>query len=299
MGSLFMSRRRAFTLIELLIVVGIIAVLIALLLPAIQAAREQARRTQCVNNLLQLGLAMGNYASTHAVLPPGVVNDTGPILSLPAGYHHGWAVQILPFIGQNNVYRRFNMQESVYAASNMTARDVHIATFLCPSDGRPGLTSYAGCHHDVEAPIAADNHGVLYLNSHVRFDDITDGTGQTILLGELLQGGGPTSLGWASGTNSTLRNTGHPLNDPSSVDAVFQNTPQLTEAERFAAMRQMAEDGALPVGFVGGFSSRHPHGANFVFCDGAVRFVKSSIDRRVFQLLGHRADGEPISDDAF
>jgi prepilin-type N-terminal cleavage/methylation domain-containing protein/prepilin-type processing-associated H-X9-DG protein len=299
MGSLFMSRRRAFTLIELLIVVGIIAVLIALLLPAIQAAREQARRAQCVNNLLQLGLAMGNYASTHAVLPPGVVNDTGPILSLPAGYHHGWAVQILPFIGQNNVYRRFNMQESVYAASNMTARDVHIATFLCPSDGRPGPISYAGCHHDVEAPIAADNHGVLYLNSHVRFDDITDGTGQTILLGELLQGGGPTALGWASGTNSTLRNTGHPLNDPASLDAVFQNTPQLTEAERFAAMRKMAEDGALPVGFVGGFSSRHPHGANFVFCDGAVRFVKSSIDRRVFQLLGHRADGEPISDDAF
>jgi prepilin-type N-terminal cleavage/methylation domain-containing protein/prepilin-type processing-associated H-X9-DG protein len=294
-----MRRRRAFTLIELLIVVGIIAVLIALLLPAIQAAREQARRAQCVNNLLQLGLAMGNYASTHAVLPPGVVNDTGPILNLPNGYHHGWSVQILPFIGQNNIYNKFNMQESVYAASNMTARDVHIATFLCPSDGRSGLTSYAGCHHDVEAPIALDNHGVLFLNSHVRFDDITDGTGQTILLGELLQGGGPTALGWASGTNSTLRNTGHPLNDPASLGAVFQNTPQLTEAERFAAMRQMAEDGALPVGFVGGFSSRHPHGANFVFCDGAVRFVKSSINRRVFQLLGHRTDGEPISDDAF
>jgi prepilin-type N-terminal cleavage/methylation domain-containing protein/prepilin-type processing-associated H-X9-DG protein len=299
MGSLFMIRRRAFTLIELLIVVCIIAVLIALLLPAIQAAREQARRAQCVNNLLQLGLAMGNYASTHSVLPPGVVNETGPILNVPNGYHHGWAVQILPFIGQNNVYKRFNMQESVYAASNMTARDVHIATFLCPSDGRPGLTCYAGCHHDVEAPIALDNHGVLFLNSHVRFDDITDGTGQTILLGELLQGGGPATLGWASGTNSTLRNTGHPLNDPASLGAVFQNTPQLTEAERFAAIRQMAEDGALPVGFVGGFSSRHPHGANFVFCDGAVRFVKSSIDRRVFQLLGHRTDGEPISDDAF
>ena len=75
-----MSRRRAFTLIELLIVVGIIAVLIALLLPAIQAAREQARRAQCINNLLQLGIAMGNYASTHSVLPPGVVNDKGPIV---------------------------------------------------------------------------------------------------------------------------------------------------------------------------------------------------------------------------
>ena len=122
---------------------------------------------------------------------------------------------------------------------------------------------------------------------------------QTILLGELRQGGGPATLGWASGTNSTLRNTGHPLNDPSSLDALFQNTPQLTDAERFAAINKMAEDGALPVGFVGGFSSLHPHGANFLFCDGSVRFVKSSIDRGVYQLLGHRADGEPISDDAF
>ena len=294
-----MRRRRAFTLIELLIVVGIIAVLIALLLPAIQAAREQARRTQCVNNLLQLGLAMGNYASTHSVLPPGVVNDTGPILNVPHGYHHGWAVQILPFIGQNNIYNRFNIQESVYAASNMTARNVHIGTFLCPSDGRPGPLSYAGCHHDVEAPIAVDNHGVLYLNSHVGFDDITDGTTQTILLGELRQNGGSPSLGWASGTNSTLRNTGHPLNDPSSLAAVFQNSPELSDAEKFAAITQMAEEGAVTVGFVGGFASQHPQGANFAFCDGAVRYVKNSIDRRVFQLLGHRADGEPISDDAF
>jgi prepilin-type N-terminal cleavage/methylation domain-containing protein/prepilin-type processing-associated H-X9-DG protein len=294
-----MRRRRAFTLIELLIVVGIIAVLIALLLPAIQAAREQARRTQCVNNLLQLGLAMGNYASTHAVLPPGVVNESGPILNVPHGYHHGWAVQILPFIGQNNIYSKFNMQDSVYAASNVTAREVHIATFLCPSDGRPGPISYAGCHHDVEASIAVDNHGVLYLNSHVRFDDITDGLAQTILLGELRQGGGPAALGWASGTNSSLRNTGHPLNDPSTLDALFKNTPQLTEAERFAAITKMADEGALPIGFVGGFSSLHPLGANFLFCDGSVRFVNQSIGRRVYQLLGHRADGEPISDDHF
>src|SRR6202453_3160600 len=128
-----MSRRRAFTLIELLIVVGIIAILIALLLPAIQAAREQARRAMCVNNLLQLGIAMGNYASTHSVLPPGVVNDKGPIVSQPVGYHHGWTVQILPFIDQNNVYRRFDLDDSIYAPSNETAQSVVISTFLCPS----------------------------------------------------------------------------------------------------------------------------------------------------------------------
>jgi prepilin-type N-terminal cleavage/methylation domain-containing protein/prepilin-type processing-associated H-X9-DG protein len=293
-----MTRRRAFTLIELLIVVAIIAVLIALLLPAIQAAREQARRTQCINNLLQLGLAMGNYVSTHSVLPPGVVNSTGPIVNLPSGYHHGWAVQILPFLGQSNIYNHVNIQNTVYADSNMTVRGVHVSTFLCPSDGRPGFMSYAGCHHDVEAAIAADNHGVLYLNSHVRFDDITDGPAQTILLGELRVGTAP-DLGWMSGTRATLRNTGHPPNDPTSLDSLFKDSPQLSDAEKFAAMTQMAEDGVLPAGFVGGFSSLHPGGSNFAFCDGSVRFLKKSISSRIYQLLGHRADGEPISDDSF
>ena len=80
---------------------------------------------------------MGNYASTHSVLPPGVVNDKGPVIDLPVGYHHGWTIQILPFIGQNDVYRRFNMAEPVYAASNFTVRGVIIATFICPSEPRP------------------------------------------------------------------------------------------------------------------------------------------------------------------
>jgi prepilin-type N-terminal cleavage/methylation domain-containing protein/prepilin-type processing-associated H-X9-DG protein len=291
-------RRRAFTFIELMIVVGIIGVLISLLLPAIQSAREQARRTQCCNNLLQLGLAMGNYASTHTVLPPGVVNDKGPIVNLPAGYNHGWIVQILPFLGQDNVYRRIDLDQSVYAAANFTVREVVISTLMCPSDSRRVSTNYAGCHHDVEAPIAADNHGVLYLNSHVRLDDITDGPAQTILIGESIYDD-PSALGWTSGTSATLRNTGHPLSDPNGTHALFKNTAQLSDEERVAAVRQMAEDGILPIEFVGGFSSRHPLGSNFAFCDGSVRYLKNSISQQVFRLLGHRADGEPISDGGF
>jgi prepilin-type N-terminal cleavage/methylation domain-containing protein/prepilin-type processing-associated H-X9-DG protein len=292
-----MHRRRAFTLIELMLVVGIIAILIALLLPAIQAAREQARRAQCTNNLMQLGIALGNYTSTHSVLPPGVVNDTGPIVNLPRGYHFSWTVQILPYIGQNNIYRRFNFATSVYAASNFTVRDVQIATFICPSDSRRGPMSYVGCHHDVEAPIAADNHGVLYLNSHVRLDDITDGPAQTILLGESRHND-LALLGWASGTRATLRNTGHMLNGPSTFPGLSGNT-QLSEAEISAAYEQMVEDGIIPVNFVGGFSSLHPQGANFLFCDGSVRFVKSSINSHVYQQLGDRADGGLVSDDTF
>ncbi len=86
-------RRTAFTLIELLVVIAIISVLIALLLPAVQAAREAARRVQCVNNLMQLGIALHNYESSYEVLPPGSVNPTGPILNVPKGYHFSWMVQ--------------------------------------------------------------------------------------------------------------------------------------------------------------------------------------------------------------
>ncbi len=206
------SRKRAwgFTLIELLLVVGIIAVLISLLLPAVQSARENARRTQCLKNLMQIGVALANYASTHKVFPPGVVNDKGPISNLPSGYHFGWAVQILPYLEQTPVYREFDFSQSVYAPRNDTARGHKIQSFLCPSVPWTGLTSYAACHHDVEAPIAADNHGVFFLNSRVSYDDISDGPAFTILVGEF-KGSGP-SLGWAVGTMSSLRNTGVPIN---------------------------------------------------------------------------------------
>src|SRR5579885_1981406 len=102
---------RGFTLIEMLTVIAIIFVLITLLLPAVQATRELSRANHCRNNLLQLGLALGNYHSTHGVLPPGVVNEKGPISNLPNGYHVGWAVQILPFIEQANLYRRVDFRQ--------------------------------------------------------------------------------------------------------------------------------------------------------------------------------------------
>ena len=107
-----MRSRPGFTLVELLLVMMIIVILIGLLLPAVQSAREAARRTQCLNNLMQLGIAMGTYASSHSVLPPGVVNETGPIKNLPEGYHHSWVVQILPYIGQQNAYNQLNMSKS-------------------------------------------------------------------------------------------------------------------------------------------------------------------------------------------
>jgi len=298
-----MRRRSAFTMMELLFVVGIIAVLIALLLPAIQSSREMARRVQCGNNMLQLGLALGNYASTHRVFPPGVVNDKGPIQNLPGGYHYGWIVQILPYIERRSIYNHFNFRDSVYEPSNATARNAKIQTLLCPSDGFgvSYATSYAGCHHDVEAPIAADNMGILYLNSRVGYDDITDGPAHTILVGEMRHGD-PT-LGWASGTRASLRNTGHPIDVQDQRAAGPTNSPSpqydpygMNDLQKVA---EMVENGGLPIDFVGGFSSWHPVGNNILFADGSVRLLKFSIDQHVYRFLGNRADGNLISDDSY
>jgi prepilin-type N-terminal cleavage/methylation domain-containing protein/prepilin-type processing-associated H-X9-DG protein len=294
-----MTCRRGFTLVEMLTVVMIIAILIALLLPAVQSAREAARATQCRNNLLQIGIALGNYASTHHVLPPGVVNDKGPISNLPRGYHVGWAVQILPFLEQGNRYRQIDFRQGIYADSNATTLATRLTLFLCPSDWRAGPMNYMGCHHDVEAPIDADNHGVLYLNSRVGYDDITDGPSYTILLGEARHA---TSLGWASGTRATLRNTGHPLNaaaplvTPRPATLWYPLPPSPPEP---GAVEASVQGGLLPMSYVGGFSSDHPVGANFLLCDGSVRFIKESIDQRVLRRLGNRADGELIDDEQF
>jgi prepilin-type N-terminal cleavage/methylation domain-containing protein/prepilin-type processing-associated H-X9-DG protein len=291
-----MIRRSGFTMIELLTVVGIIAVVIALLLPAVQSAREVARRAQCESNLLQFGIALGNYVSSHRVLPPGVVGPKGPILNAPRGYHMGWAVQILPFIEQQNRYRNVDFRRGVYDDANNTAFGSHLGLFMCPSS-RGGATSYSGCHHDVEAPINADNHGVLYLNSHVGYDDITDGPAYTILLGESTNA---MMLGWASGTRDTLRNTGSPINAPDpTIPSGRTRFVIPTPEERLAEFETLVDDGIIPIAYVGGFGSWHGFGANFLFCDGSARFLKQSIDPQVLRHLGHRADGELIDGDQY
>jgi prepilin-type processing-associated H-X9-DG protein/prepilin-type N-terminal cleavage/methylation domain-containing protein len=297
----YRARERAFTLIELLLVVGIIAVLISLLLPAVQSARENARRVQCTKNLMQIGVALANYASAHKVFPPGVVNDKGPISNAPVGYHFGWAVQILPYLELATVYREFDFSQSVYAPRNDTARGHQIQSFLCPSDGWPrrsSLTSYAACHHDVEAPIAADNRGVFFLNSRISYDDISDGTAFTILAGEFLAAG--PGLGWAVGTMSSLRNTGAPINyDNPITGKTAPGTIQVSQVTDLSSFTALVKDGLLPPGYVGGFSSHHPGGANFLFGDGSVRFLSQRIRTPVYRSLGNRADGNLISDDDY
>ena len=216
------DKRRGFTLVELLVVIAIIGILIALLLPAIMAAREAARRATCANNLAQIGLALANYQNAHEVLPSGVVNPDGPVLSVPKGYHYSWIVQLLPYMEEVNTFENVRCKVGAYDPANDPARGVAVRMLLCPSDGSSsppdrGVSNYAGCHHDVESPIDATNHGVFFLNSAVRDRDIRDGRSHTIFVGEktisgpdpvLGMSGSADDLGWMSGTQATLRNTG-------------------------------------------------------------------------------------------
>lgn len=264
---------RGFTLIELLVVMAIIGVLIGLLLPAVQSVRAAARRTQCVHNAMQAGLAIENYESAFEMFPPGVVNLDGPIKNKEEGYHYSWIAQILPYIDQQNVYNHLNFQLSAYDAANHSARLMKLASFVCPSDpisSDPaksgwGQTSLCAAYHEVEAPIDVDNHGIMFLNSHVRIDDIGDGASNTMLFSEARLESG--SFGWISGTRWSLRNGGTVLNGP---------VPAATKAN------------ASPVG---GFSSYHPGGVNIAMADGSVRFLKMTTGTAALKSLISRNDG--------
>jgi len=134
--------KRGFTLVELLVVVAIIGILIGMLLPAVQQVREAARRTACLNNLAQLGLAMHNYEFSFGHLPPGVVDKTGPIQNVAKGQHVSWTVQLLRFVEQNGIADNFDIEAGAYGAANAPARAMTISVFLCPSQT---LTTMACC----------------------------------------------------------------------------------------------------------------------------------------------------------
>lgn len=284
------SARAGFTLIELLVVIAIISVLIALLLPAVQSAREAARRTQCVNNLMQLSLALQNYESSHLVVPPGVVNSTGPVLNSPKGYHYSWIVQTLPYFEHRNIFNNLNFTVGVYALANSTVRSMEMNALHCPSDPSRGsgkniaMSCYSGNHHDIEAPIDANNNGVFFLNSKVRYDDVTDGLSSTIFLGETRPDA--SDLGWASGTRATLRNTGAPPAGGYSPLGGSALAPLDVLSVAYAK-------------WVGGYASSHSGGVNFAFGDGSVRLLKNTINVQVYRQLGNRADGRMISEGSY
>jgi prepilin-type N-terminal cleavage/methylation domain-containing protein len=317
-----------FTLVELLVVLAIIGILVSLLLPAVQAARETARRLQCAHNLMQLGVALGSYESAHGVYPPGTIEEKGPIVHEPKGYHHNWIAQILPYLEERNAWEHVDFSVGVYHPKNAKVKSLSFAVLICPSspDQTRARSCYAGVHHDVEAPIDADNNGMFFLNSRVTHDDITDGAAHTLFVGEK-RFHDNIDLGWMSGTRATLRNTGTPPNvtgvrppvaggwlgtsnppmGSAGMGAMPGDAASMSAAAASSEEPQPDEDAASPPGSngqplvqaataVGGFAGTHPGIVQFVMGDGRTRVIRQTIDMQVYQQLGHRADGQLLDE---
>ncbi len=307
------GRAAGFTLVELLVVIAIIGILIALLLPAIQAVREAARRASCLNNLNQIGVALQNYEAAQRVLPSGTVDKEGPVHDVPQGYKMSWLVQLLPYMEENVTFTHIDFAVGAFDEKNAAVRAIGIASYLCPScpirarNGTPRegteqaresaeysqnpaalgtyvVSNYAGCQNDVEKPIDVNNNGVFFLNSHIRAEDVTDGTAHTIYVGEKM--GSEKDLGWMAGTRATLRNMGVPM---------FENYRSGRGA--YHPYSDEPAPGAADAGdlFVGGFSSGHPSVCNFLFGDGRVASLDKATEPKVMQQLANRADGELLT----
>ena len=294
-----------FTLIELLVVIAIIGVLVALLLPAVQQAREAARRTQCKNNLKQIGLALHSYHDIHLTFPPGYLsrfdnaaNDLGP------GW--GWGAMILPQIEQGPLFNQINFNVGIEQPLNTTSRLQKLTVFLCPSDVAPdrwqvvqrnpatgtfianlcevASANYVGMFGTFEPGV--DGDGLLFRNGRIGFKDMTDGSSSTLVVGER-----SFRLGEATWTGAVT--TGVIV--PDGSDGVGTGPPETASSLILGHSGDGFSPGN-PRSHVNQFYSLHTGGVHFLFGDGHTSFLGSSLDYGVYQALTTRAGSEPVSD---
>ena len=269
--------RGGFTLIELLVVITVIGILIALLLPAVQAAREAARRTSCTNNLKQLGLAMHGYHDALGSFPPGYIYVARDV------EEWGWAVFLFPYMEESSRYEVINVSggrltDAIRNAQLRPHLQDRISALRCPSDGglkvlpstlrkfddgaagiagfKPAISNYIGVLGLYDLAGDYPNNGVLFGNSAVSTNDIPDGTSRTLAIGE--RDIRCHSGAWCGNKNPAGNRD----------DGIYFTVGRVSVPINAMAPLQCTE----------GFSSAHPGGAQFLFCDGSVHFLSETID---------------------
>jgi len=297
------TRRTGFTLIELLVVIAIIAVLIALLLPAVQQAREAARRSQCKNNLKQIGLALHNYHDTMNCMPPGWIGVSAGKPDFEGGNGFSWGTFILPYLDQAPLYSKLNFELDMNDTQNVDMLRYPLAVYQCPSDPKPdsfqtedavtlATANYAGVFGLVEpdnceipygtagSPLTSSGQcvsdGSFFHNSLVRLRDFTDGTSNTLLVGERTT--------WKNPVDAT--------------DIVYGTWAGAVPGEEDSMARVIGHAGHLPnKGHdAEDFGSSHVGGAHFVMADGHVTFLSQNMDGGTFQALATRSGGEIVGE---
>jgi prepilin-type N-terminal cleavage/methylation domain-containing protein len=305
---------RAFTLIELLVIIAIIGVLIALLLPAVQAAREAARRAHCSNNLKQIGLGMHNYHTTHDCFPPGYITltETNQPNSPETGPGWAWGTMLHNSLEQTAFYNAANFSLPITDPASRTVRVVSLSVFLCPSstggsgpvilqdaggttlvsDLAPGQYVASAGQLEVEE-FPAQNNGVFYRNSRNGVRDITDGTSTTLMAGERSRNvADATWVGVIPYSRVCTNPKWHVQNCETANVTVLGHTgpsPDQLWVDVPNYKGAVADD----------FWSLHPGGCNFLFCERSVRFIKETVNPQIFSFLSTRAGGEVISADQF
>jgi prepilin-type N-terminal cleavage/methylation domain-containing protein len=324
-------RLRAFTLIELLVVIAIIAILIALLLPAVQQAREAARRTQCKNHMKQIGLALHNYHDTFLVFPPG--GTTGTTSPYPGSAAVSWTALITPYIDQAPMYNTFdfNNGNSWSTAGNppamAAARETPIPVYLCPSSptatyagygwtlshswGRSATMHYTGIMGSTQFPAATDpirsNRGLFYKNSKVGIRDVTDGTSNTMAVGEYsglakgqpissirtagpeVQYGWMNNQAWFTGYDTGTGTLGYVY----SIQLGSYKT--VTYAPNIAYFLGTGASQATTT-YNQSLKSQHTGGLHILLADGAVRFLSENIALQTLYNLADANDQNTIGE---
>jgi prepilin-type N-terminal cleavage/methylation domain-containing protein len=313
-GGFIMVRKKGFTLIELLVVIAIIAILIGLLLPAVQKVREAAAKAQCQNNLKQMALAFHNFSNTEGSLPPGSFGPKTADNNFPAGWrdpsvgaccpygHFSWAVKVLPYMEAENIYKQFDFNQPAYAVSiiengnqrgpagaavNKTPSTSAPKSFSCPASRRAApvneMKDYAvnagtGTCCAERNGDGGQHNGIAWVNSKVKITDITDGTSNTFMLLEKNHWANQSWLDVDKGANHFAW-----VHHPSQgyVVATEPPTPQPPNST-FYNNRSAA--------------SSHSGGVMASWCDGRVGFVAGNINFTAYQSMHSRANGEVVGD---